>query len=71
MISYTYTYGNDKFGGNTFPCVFFFRELFLEAVHVVHGWFAIQTNLWKVQNTTGRFLAQLHPSNFFFLKSFS
>ena len=24
----------------------------------------IQTNVWKVQNTTGRFLAQLHPSNF-------
>ena len=38
------------------------RELFLVAVH---GWFAIQTNVWKVQNTIGRFLAQLHPSNFF------
>ena len=25
----------------------------------------IQENVWKVQNTTGRFLAQLHPSNFF------
>ena len=25
----------------------------------------IQGNVWKVQNTTGRFLAQLHPSNFF------
>ena len=22
------------------------------------------TNVWKVQNTTGRFLSQLHPSNF-------
>ena len=44
-----------------FP-VFFSRELFLVAVH---GWFALQTNVWKVQNTTGCFLAQLHPSNFF------
>ena len=44
-----------------FP-VFFPRELFLVAVH---GWFAIQTNVWKVQNTTVRFLTQLHPSNFF------
>ena len=44
-----------------FP-VFFSRELFLAPVH---GWFALQTNVWKVQNTTGRFLAQLHPSNFF------
>ena len=44
-----------------FP-VFFSRELFLVAVH---GWFAIKTNVWKVKNTTGRFLAQLHPSNFF------
>ena len=42
--------------------VWFSRELFLVAVH---GWFAIQTNVWKIQNTTGRFLAQLHPSNFF------
>ena len=42
--------------------VFFSRELFLVAVY---GWFAIQTNVWKIQNTTGRFLAQLHPSNFF------
>ena len=50
-----------------FP-VFFTRELFLVAFH---SWFAIQTNVWKVQNTTGRFLAQLHPSIFFFLKSFS
>ena len=25
----------------------------------------IQGNVWKVQNTTGRFLAQLHPSKFF------
>ena len=41
--------------------VFFLRELFLVAVH---GWFAIQTNVWKFQNTTGRFLSQLHPSNF-------
>ena len=44
-----------------FP-VFFSRELFLVAAH---GWFAIQTNVWKVQNTTGGFLAQLHPSNIF------
>ena len=44
-----------------FP-VFFPRELCLVAVH---GWFAIQTNVWKVQNSTGRFLAQLHPSNLF------
>ena len=42
--------------------VLFSGELFLVAVH---GWFAIQTNVWKIQNTTGRFLAQLHPSNFF------
>ena len=45
---------------HTSPCIFS-RELFLVAVH---GWFAIQTNVWKVQNTTGRFLSQLHPSNF-------
>ena len=38
-----------------FP-VFFPRELLLVAVD---GWFAIQTNVWKVQNSTGRFLAQL------------
>ena len=44
-----------------FPA-FFSRELFLVAVH---GWFALQTNVWKVQNTTGRFLVQLHPSNLF------
>ena len=44
-----------------FP-VLFSRELFLVAAL---GWFAIQTNVWKVQNTTGCFLAQLHPSNFF------
>ena len=25
----------------------------------------IEGNVWKVQNTTGLFLAQLHPSNFF------
>ena len=25
---------------------------------------AIQTDVWKVQNTNGRFVAQLHPSNF-------
>ena len=43
-----------------FPCIFS-RELFLAAAH---GWFVIQTNVWKVQNTTGRFLSQLHPSNF-------
>ena len=44
-----------------FP-VFFSCELFLVAVH---GWFALQTNVWKVQNTTGHFRAELHPSNFF------
>ena len=44
-----------------FP-VFFSRKLFLVAVH---GWFAIQTNVWRIQSTTGRFLAQLNPSNFF------
>ena len=49
-----------------FP-VFFSRELFLVAVH---GWFAIQTNVWKIQNTTGLFLALLHPSNFFSLNRF-
>ena len=41
---------------------FFSRELFLVAVH---GWFAIQINVWKVQNTTGRFLSQLRTSIFF------
>ena len=46
---------------HTFPCIFS-RELRLVAVH---GWFAIETDVWKVQNTAGRFLAQLHPSNFF------
>ena len=46
-----------------FP-VFFSRELCLVAVH---GWFALQTNVQKVENTTGRFLAQLHPSNGFIL----
>ena len=40
-----------------FP-VFFTRELFLVAVH---GWFVKQTNVWKVQTMTGRFLAQQHP----------
>ena len=37
------------------------RELLLK---IVHGK-KIQGNVWKVQNMTGRFLAQLHPSNFF------
>ena len=45
---------------HTFPRIFS-RELFLAAAH---GWFAIQTNVWKVQNTTGHFLLQLYPSNF-------
>ena len=45
-----------------FSVFFVPREPFLVPVH---GWFAKQTNVWKVQNTTGRFLAQLHPSNFF------
>ena len=45
---------------HTFPCIFS-RELFLVGAH---GWFAIQTNVRKVQNTTGRFLSQLHPYNF-------
>ena len=44
-----------------FP-VFFFRELFLVAVH---SRFAIQTNVWKCQNATRCFLAQLHSSVIF------
>ena len=44
-----------------FP-VFFSRELFLVAVH---GWFAMQTNVWKCQNATRCFLAQLHSSVIF------
>ena len=51
---------------HTSPCIFS-RGLFSVAVD---GWFAIQTNVQKVQNMTGPFLAQLHPSNFF-LKIFS
>ena len=47
-----------------FPVFFFPRAIFT----AVHGWFVIQTNVWEVQNTTGRFLVQLHPSNFFFLE---
>ena len=43
-----------------FP-VFFPANYFLVAAH---GWFAIQTNVWKVQNTNGRFLSQLHPPDF-------
>ena len=35
--------------------VFFFPRTELFSV-AVHGCFAIQTNVWKVQNTTGRFL---------------
>ena len=50
-----------------FPVFFFPRGIF----RAVHGWFALQTNVWKVQNTTGRFLAHVNPSDFFFLKSFS
>ena len=45
---------------------FFYRELFLAAVH---GWFAIQTNVWKCQNVTRCFLTQLH-SSFIFCKIF-
>ena len=45
-----------------FPVLFFLRTIFSTTVH---GWFALQTNVWKVQNTTGRFLAQLRPFNFF------
>ena len=37
------------------------RELLLR---VVRGK-KIQGNVWKAQNTIGRFLAQLHSSNFF------
>ena len=37
------------------------RELLLK---IVRGK-KIQGNVWKVQNTIGRFLVQLHPSNFF------
>ena len=44
-----------------FPVVFS-CELFLAAVH---GWFAIQTNVWKSQNATRCFLAQLHSSVIF------
>ena len=44
-----------------FP-VFFSCELFLVAVY---GWFAIQTNVWKCQNTTRSFLTQLHSSVIF------
>ena len=46
---------------HTFHCIFFPWTIFSSS----HGCFALQTNVWKVQNTTGRFLAQLHPSNFF------
>ena len=49
-----------------FP-VFFSREIFLVAVHC---WFAIQTNVWKIQNTTGSFLAKVHLSNFFSFNPF-
>ena len=44
-----------------FP-VFFSRELFLVAVH---GWFAIETNVWKCQNATRCFQAQLYSSVIF------
>ena len=37
------------------------RELLLK---IVRGK-KIKGNVWKVQNTTGSFLAQLHPSNVF------
>ena len=47
-----------------FP-VYFSRELFLILLIAVHSWFAIQPNVWKVRNTTGHFLAQLHLSKFF------
>ena len=41
--------------------VFFSRELFLVAVH---GWFALQTNVWTLSGTATSL-------KFFFLKSFS
>ena len=41
--------------------VFFSRELFFSSSARLVRY----TNVWKIQNTTGRFLAQLHPSNFF------
>ena len=34
----------------------------------IRGWFAgktLQTNVWKIQNATGCFLARLHVSIFF------
>ena len=43
------------------------RELLLK---IVRGK-KIQTNVWKVQNTTGRFLARLHPSKFFSYNPFT
>ena len=42
--------------------VFFSREVFLVAVH---GWFTVQPNVWKCQNATRCFLAQLHSSVIF------
>ena len=44
-----------------FP-VFFSRELFLVAVH---GCFVIETNVWKCQNTSRCFVAQLCSSVIF------
>ena len=44
-----------------FP-VFFSCELFLVAVH---GWFAMETNVWKCQKAARCFLAHLHSSVIF------
>ena len=47
----------------TFPTFVCIANQLWAATKIVHGK-KIQGNVWKVQNTTGRFLAQLHPSNF-------
>ena len=51
-----------------FPaCIFFPRTFFSSSSRLVR----YQTIVWKVQNTTGCFLAQLHPSNFFLIILFT
>ena len=50
---------------HTFVCYFFSREP--PSCELLRE--KIQSNVWKVQNTTGCFLAQLHRSNFV-LKTF-
>ena len=49
-----------------FTAFFFSRELFLVALH---GWFAIQPNVWKCQNETRCFLAQLCTFLSYFLQN--